>query len=99
MPRAPQLSSRARTAIGLLLCLLVTGVSLLFFSPLHRHDPGTTKACIFTQFEHGNGLELPVLTAWVAPLFTDWLPMDTASPLFLSHAAVEARAGRAPPSA
>jgi len=75
MFHAPQLSRRAVYALGLLLCILVTGASLLFFSPLHQHDPGSSRACIFTQFEHGNGSELPVVTTWVPPVLVDWTPV------------------------
>jgi hypothetical protein len=96
------LTARSRRRITAGLCLLmvlcVAAISLLFYSPLHKHDRNSGQVCSFSQFEHG-GFEPPSAAIDLPALHMAWRGFceEPAKLLCLYYSAQ--CAGRAPPSA
>jgi hypothetical protein len=50
-------SGKAARVVCALLAFVLLVIAAYVFSGFHRHDPFSTKACSFSQFERGSSLE------------------------------------------
>jgi len=87
----------ARAWLALASALLILGLSLYVYSPLHRDDPGTARTCPFCQLQNLScqGVETPVATG--VSLTVTWLA-ETAQPLETAWCSPQPHHGRAPPA-
>jgi hypothetical protein len=98
MLKAVRIGSVSKAAVCLAMALLVLILGVLFCSPVHRHDPHSRQACMFSQFEHGGFSGPPAIADTVVALPSRW--QEPADDLLVlpSETRRGVHAGRAPPN-
>ncbi len=87
---------KATRVVCALLALVLLFIAAYVFSGFHRHDPFSTKACSFSQFERGSSVEPPAVIDFHPQLECRWRAPEARAER-PSIAGRTRAGGRAPP--